>query len=123
MKLYYAHSVGIYNSEQEKRDIIQLLAMGFEVYNPNNEEVQEDFAVWRIANENRLMVYFDQLLDECDGVAFRAHPDGKIGSGIWYEINYARKQGKPIIELPNLVSTRALSVEDTREYLKILGNR
>lgn len=124
MKLYYAHSVGIYDSPQEERDIIQLLTMGFEVYDPNNQEVKEDIEMYRkIHGEEKVMDYFNSLLDQCDGLAFRAHADGKIGSGVWYEIQYIKAQNKPIIELPSLITNRALSVEDTKEYLRLHGNR
>lgn len=121
--IYYAHSVGIYGSEQEKRDIELLKSLGFVVVNPNESWIEDNVRAAKAKDPDNIMKVFDGILDKCDGLAFRSHPDMKIGRGVWYEINYIRNQNKFIIELPNLISTRALSLEDTREYLKILGNR
>lgn len=40
-KVYYAHSLHLYNTPQEKRDIELLEKLGFEVLNPNQPEIQE----------------------------------------------------------------------------------
>lgn len=124
MKIYYAHSMHLYNTEQEKRDITFLESLGFEIINPNTPEVQTGLDTYRYLNgEDNIMDYFNSILDGVDGLAFRGHVDGKIPSGVGYEIKYILFTGKPIFEIPNLLKGRFLDIEDTREYLKQFGNR
>jgi nucleoside 2-deoxyribosyltransferase len=121
--VYYAHSVHLYNTEQEKRDIILLESLGFNVFNPNTEYIQQDIKKLREKSNDSVMEYFDNVIDVCDILAFRSHLDGKIPSGVGYEIKYALKTGKPVFEIPLLFEKRFLSRDETKEYLKILGNR
>ena len=124
-KVYYAHSMHLYNTVQEERDTDTLFDMGFEVLNPSQEEYQRGFEKHNQENPNRedYMDYFKYRVLECDVLAFRAHVDGTIPSGVGYEIKVAQEYGKVIIELPNFISKRFLSLEDTRSYLQYLGNR
>ena len=112
MKVYYAHSISIYNTKQEERDVNTLNSLGFEVINPNQHIHQEGY-------KKGGMQYFVDLANECDVIAFRAHPNGDIPAGIFKEI----QTDKPVIELPSSIKRRALSVDDTREYLKEMGLR
>lgn len=124
MRVYYAHSMHLYDTEQEKRDIELLYLFRFSVLNPNNDLVKEELKQY-VANygKDNTMDYFKKLIDECDAVIFRAHIDGKIPSGVGFEINYAMEKGLPVLELPTLISNKFLSLEDTRYYLQLLGNR
>jgi hypothetical protein len=99
--------------------------MGFEVVNPNTEDTQKGIEEFKKKNgDDRTMEYFDSIIDTCDGLAFRSHPDLKIPSGVAYEVGYARRSLiKFIIELPTLTEGRILSVNDTREYLRLNGQR
>ena len=115
-KIYYAHSVSLYNTRQELRDIEILERLGFEVFNPNQPACDAGY-------QAEGMKYFDRVLDECDALAFRANPGGSINAGVVKEINYMITQGAPVIELPTLVGRQNLSVEDTRTYLKEVGHR
>lgn len=124
MKVYYAHSMHLYNTIQEKRDINTLEGLGFEVFNPNSGTIQEEVEKYKLEfGDASTMEYFKVLIQNCEIFAFRAHPDGKIPSGVGYELKYAINSTKIIIELPSLISMRNLSLEDTREYLKLLGQR
>jgi hypothetical protein len=119
MKLYYAHPISMYNSHQERRDLQLLAQMGFEVLNPNQPEHSEAYI-----KGGRQFSYFLQLVDTCDGVAFRGFPDGSIPSGVWQEVDRAKTMGnKPVIELPSGVARRALSHVETIEYLQQVGAR
>jgi len=124
MKMYYAHSMALYNTAQERRDVETLETMGFEVVNPNSQIVTEGIEQFKkeypMAN---YMNYFDVLMNSCDAIAFRGNPDGKIGAGVWYEIKHMLISNKPVMELPTIMTTRELSVEDTREYLRLVGQR
>jgi len=123
-KVYYAHSMHLYDTKQELRDIEILEKLGFKVINPNTPQVQEGVEEYRKEfGAERVMEYFFDMVNEAEVFAFRAHPEGKIPSGVNWELNTAKGLNKLIIELPSLLSTRGLSVEDTKEYLKLLGQR
>jgi hypothetical protein len=116
MKVYYARPISLYNTKQDERDIQLLEEMGFEVNNPNKAELVERY-------KTEGMEVYLQLARESDVIAFRAFQDGKIGAGVYKELQEALRVGKIVIELPTITSGRVLSVDDTREYLKLLGHR
>lgn len=127
MKAYYAHFMGIYNTPQEKRDIDTLEALGLTVVNPNNEHVSESFeAVKNMEGMSYLEAFeavFFTLIDECEVFAFKALPDGRIPGGVAMELKYAQEHNKIIIELPSGTRSRMMDGEQTREYLKDIGQR
>jgi len=91
--------------------------MGFDVYNPNSKQDNAAYA-------KRGMDHFKDVINqECDLVAFRAFPDGTIPGGVASEIAHAQRLGLPVIELPNGILRRSLSIEESREYLQDLGQR
>jgi hypothetical protein len=108
--------VNLYNTPQDKRDIDLLEKMGFEVINPNKEVFQEKYKAVGLDA-------FMPAIEESDGVAFRSFPDGKISAGVCKEIIHAYANNKFVFELPTLTSSRYLSVDDTRTYLSLLGQR
>ena len=112
-KAYYARPISLYNTLQEKRDIELLNLLGFEVINPNKAELEARY-------QKEGMSVFIEATKDCDVIAFRSFQDGKISAGVYKEII---ESGKPSIELPTITSNRVLSVEDTRAYLSLLGNR
>lgn len=122
MKVYYAHSIHVYNTPQEKRDITLLESLGFEVYNPNNEEARLGLEKWK-SDGKHTMWFFKKLIDDCDFLAYRSHPDLSIPSGVFFEIQHAIEKKKQIIELPTITSKRVLTYEDTLKYLEYNGQR
>jgi len=114
--VYYAHSVSIYDTPTEDRDLELLTKLGFSPLNPNTEAHSENY-------KKLGMEYFDRLIKKCDLLAFRAHPNGDIPAGVAKEIETAHKVGIPVFEIPTGVLRRTLSVEETREYLKDAGER
>ncbi len=125
-KIYYAHSMYLYKSAQEQRDIFTLNSLGLEVVNPSDEKYQIGFKNHneKFPDREDYMDYFSEIIkNECDLLAFRAHIDGSIPSGVGYEIKIALKNNIPVIELPNLQSSRFLNIDDTRLLLEYLGNR
>ena len=125
MKVYYGHCQAIYGSKQDERDVETLRALGFEVVNPSAEEhvqMAKNMKCAGISSE-KVMGYFESLVDGCDAVAFRALPDGAVPAGVAKEIERAASKGKPVIELPSCISRRVLTVEQTREYLREIGQR
>jgi hypothetical protein len=111
MKVYFARPVSQYGNKQDERDLEMLKELGFKVVNPNKEALAKEY-------QNRGMDTYLDLVVECDLVVFRSFVDGKISAGVWKEINC----GVPVLELPTLPG-RELSVETTREYLTLLGQR
>lgn len=116
--IYYAHSIVLYNTLQEERDIQLLERLGFEVYSPNNEEDAEGYKIFG-------MGHFRTLIQDhkIKSLAFRANTDGTINAGIAKEIGFARECGKSVIELPSGITRRTLNVEETREVLLEQGAR
>ncbi len=119
MRVYYAHCKSIYGTPQEERDIKLLEALGFEVYNPNR-----DWGVVPPWDKNNPMDFFCQLVTACDCLAFRGLPgiDG-LPAGIGAEVTHARSKEMPVFELPSFFGKRTLGVEETRQYLKEVGER
>lgn len=130
MKIYYAHCMLIYNTPQELRDIEFLAKAGFEVFNPNQQIIQdevinikncttcakrEDWMLHQYKDEygylssitnkrygqQDCMNFFGDLIKTCDAFAFRPLPNGQIPSGVAFELEVALKKGLPIIELPS----------------------
>jgi hypothetical protein len=116
MKVYYSRPISLFNTPQEQRDIEMLEALGFEVIDPNQPELQEQY-------QTEGMQAFLDAQKQADALAYRSFPDGSIGAGVSKEILHAEESGKPVIELPTITSKRVLSVEDTRSYLKYSGAR
>jgi len=117
MKVYYAHCTSLYGTNQEARDASTLLKLGFEIYNPNNDEAAELY-------REEGMAAFQALVEACGCLAYRALPDGRIPAGIGKEIVWAIQKGMPVFELPRgFLDDRIMSVESTRSYLYECGSR
>lgn len=113
---YYAHCILIYNTQEEVDDLFLLNEMGFEIINPNNPEIEEGYK--KDDNIDR-MAYFKQFIDKCDIIIFKSF-NNQITSGVAYEIEYAAKIGKPILEISifNNLKPRILDYVQTRELIK-----
>lgn len=129
MKVYYAHSLHLYGKPQEFRDIVLLAGIGFEVINPSSRihtdmcnTIRQKYPIYDEGSAE-IMKYFMGVVDECSIVAFRAHPDGKIPSGVGMEVRRGIEKGKKIIELPTLINYRFMEKAETRQYLELLGER
>lgn len=66
---------------------------------------------------------FKPLVRNADLVAFRSLPDGRISAGVAKELAWAQEAQKPVFELPNLLASRIMTVNETREYLTLVGQR
>lgn len=128
--VYYAHCMAIYGTKQEQRDIQLLAALGFDVVNPSHPEIVKSYEEW--LEENKVLIrntpemkmeFWTELVKEQNVLAFRALPHGKIPSGVVKEIAVAQAEGMPVFELPSMLNSRAMSVEETREYLYDIGQR
>ena len=115
-KVYYAHAMSLYNTPQETRDVDTLRMLGFTVLNPNQPKHQ-------LGANREGMEYFKGLVLSCQLLAFRALPDGAISSGVVLEIAWAMETKTPVIELPSSILRRCLTIDQTREYLREIGQR
>ncbi len=116
MKIYYAHCMSLYGSDQETRDLLMFEALGWEVENLNSPEHGKKYGKYG-------MPYFTDLARGCDALVFRANPDGSVPAGIATEVRDAITNQIPVFELPCGLLRRTLTVEQTREYLKEVGYR
>jgi hypothetical protein len=127
MKVYYAHCMAIYNTQQEVRDVALLSSMGFDVLNPNCPELSQTVRQMRADGKSstNIMDFFMKIVasEDIDALVFRALPDGSLPAGVAKEIKVAEECGKPILELPSGNTRRTLSVQETREYLREIGQR
>lgn len=115
--VYYAHPMSDYDRKVERMDVELLQSLQFLVFNPSDQFHRN--ACLRFHSP---MDYFLAVVElYVDAVAFRAFPGGRIGAGVAGEILVAREDGKPVIELPGVLSERFLSKDQTREYLHLLG--
>ena len=128
-KVYYAHFMGIYNTPQEERDIKTLESLGLEVLNPNTPKTQNECDIaFKNAKTNKQYhkafseIFFTKVA-KCEVFAFRPLPDGRIPGGVFKELQEAQRLNKIIIELPCGTYSRGMGKEDTREYLKDIGQR
>jgi len=119
MKIYYAHPLYIYNTPQEQRDmdLLNTVFPSHTIINPNNPEADA------LYKETWSMDVFFELVRDCDLLVFRATPSGQITAGVAAEIREAINCGISVLEIPSMVNSRSMNVEQTREYLKEIGQR
>ena len=116
MKAYFARPIHLYKTKQDERDILLIKNLGFEIVNPDKEELQRRY-------KKEGMAVFTKAVKDCELLIFRAMPDGKISAGVFKELKQAQADDKPVLELPTILESKVLSVEDTRTYLRLIGNR
>lgn len=121
-KIYYAHTMTTYYS-QEETDAVELLkSMGYEVVNPSDKKIVEGFELFKKDNPSESsMDYFLGVVKTCDLLAFSAVEDDKLTSGVVKEVLYALGNKMPVLEIHTIDSLnpkRFMSLEKTREYLK-----
>jgi hypothetical protein len=124
LRCYYAHTMTSYNSTIEKQDIELLERLEFEVINPNQSKYQEGCKAYTDKHGwQNVMKYFENIIiTECDMVAFRSLPNGKILSGVAAEVACAKLNNYPVIELPCSLNNRYMDYPETKQYLIELGH-
>ena len=84
-KLYFAHPIPTYGTEQETR-AVRYLQIDF----PNYEIINPEKAPGR-----NMQFYLGQVA-ESDRVVFMAFPNDLIGRGTYREVTFAQELGKPV---------------------------
>lgn len=122
LKCYYAHCMLTYDSSIEQQDIKLLEKIGVDIINPNCEEHRNGCTKFAFKyGKDKVMKYFENIVEDCDMIAFRALPDGQIPSGVAVEVLYAKELNLPIIELPCSITKRCQAYPETKEYLTEIG--
>jgi hypothetical protein len=87
LKVYYAHSICLYGSENEARQLIRIMLKfkGAKIINP-------------ALHPNESMDYYLGLVENCNIVVF-SNLLGKITSGVGKEVNHALQKGIEVYEL------------------------
>ena len=115
MKVYYAHAMCLYGTEQEKEELT-LLRKNFqnaEIVNPADHQNNLD-------GTEEQMDFYLSLVERCDIVVF-SRLLGKITSGVGKEVNHALKKGKEVYMLdgaslfPIKSLVKYISRQNTRE--------
>lgn len=115
MKVYYAHCMDIYYTEEERNDVIHLGQAGFEVINPSDK-------IWKPHWESKGMDFAKELIEVCDVVIFKRIPDGRISGGVDVEIEMAKELGIPVLEYQSDCSNTMTRTE-TKEYIRHSRNK
>lgn len=138
MKTYYAHSLALYNTPQEARDLETIRAMYaaidgsiLAIINPNDAGIESFCQAVKAAARaegadpsQRVMDHiFKPMVQSCARLVFRALPGGAIPAGVAQEIAWAQEKNIPVLELPTFIGRRVLTVEETRTYLQEVGER
>ena len=126
MIAYYAHFMGIYNTPQEERDLQIIKQLGWEVINPNVSEIQKEVDDFKKSSDDYDLMFdvvFLSKVKKADIFVFRGLPNGRIPGGVFKELKEAQKLNKIIVELPCGTIGRGMTGEETREYLRDMGER
>jgi hypothetical protein len=119
MKLcYYARPISIDGTPQCKRDLDLIQELGFTPY-PVGLDKEKALERYREIG----MDAFRPYVEACSALVFRSFVNGRIGAGVYQEIEWARSAGIPVLEFPSQIVMRRLSIEETRATLAELGQR
>lgn len=117
-KIYYAHPMSWYDTDDEVLDIEALKSDG-QVVNPNTPYFSSRVLIAQQENRPVMQLFADFIAsDKCDVVAFRRFNDGRIGAGVAREIFEALIWGKEVWEIrthgrgPNRIIDKALLFAD-----------
>lgn len=123
-KLYFGHTVDIYNTpkEQELIATIERALPQYKVENPNQPVHEEGYQQYKKEKGSGMKYYFEKVLPVMAAGVFQPFADGKFGAGVFGEAKFLYEQGKPIYEITldgiitelELDNSRALTVEETR---------
>ena len=98
MKIYYAHPIGIYHTDQEKKDLklIAELVIDCIIINPSDQKIADDFEQWKKtkSKSDHDMRFFKDIIKRCDGVCFRGNTQG-----VKYEVAKAIEFDIPTFDL------------------------
>lgn len=127
MKIYFAHPVSEYDTENEAKamDFIRSTSPEAEIINPNK-------AVHAEAYRQIGMDYFISLVKKCDQLFAMPFPDGRFGMGVYTEAVAMMNKNGSILEITvqqdgtvkinflDVKNISPLSINETRERISLL---
>src|SRR3989338_10132895 len=123
-KIYFGHTVDIYNTPKERElvAIIEKAFLQYDVENPNHPVHEEGYQTYKTEKGSGMKYYFEKVLPSMAAGVFQPFADGKFGAGVFGEAKFLHEQGKPVYEITlegvvrklELDASRTLSVEETR---------
>ena len=122
---YYARCQSVDGTPQAERDAALIERLGYKAFplGDDKKPIVADYLARKSRGEDNPMEAFRPAVEGCEAFFFRALPDGSIPAGVARELAWAQAAGIPVLELPNAILRRRLSVELTREYLQNVGQR
>ncbi|MBX8636600.1 MAG: hypothetical protein KIS30_04125 [Thermoplasmata archaeon] len=124
-KIYYAHAVCIYGSDEEKtqKKSIRKIFPSAVIVNPAS--YRRKYSEWLCEDDRQdRMEFFYNMIDKCDKLVF-CRLLGVITAGVGKEINYAIANGKPVFELSGSTSrrmrTKKVKFASPEETVKLYG--
>jgi len=112
MKVYYAHAICLYGTEQEKKEIVLI-----------REKLKDAEIINPVNYQSNSMDFYLRLVDKCHIVVFSCLL-GKVTAGVGKEVNYALKKGKDVYVLngvsliPIKSPVKYISRQSTRELYR-----
>lgn len=100
MKIYYAHPMSWYGTEDEAADLAAIaaaMAPGTEIVNPNTPEFSKKAIEARDSGD--VMYPFRKAVEDCDAIAYRTFNDDSLGAGVAQELLVAAVHGKQIFRI------------------------
>lgn len=95
MKIYYAHAMCIYGTEDEEIEKGHI-----QVHFPEHDIVDPGSYANNIEKRSGGMEYCKKLVSNCDALVF-TRLLGKVTAGVGIEVHHALSQKKPVYELKN----------------------
>ncbi|MDE1818711.1 MAG: hypothetical protein KGI19_08930 [Thaumarchaeota archaeon] len=95
MKIYYAHAMCIYGTEDEEIEKGHI-----KIHFPEHDIVDPGSYASNIEKRNGGMEYCKKLVSNCDALVF-TRLLGKVTAGVGIEVHHALSQNKPVFELKN----------------------
>jgi hypothetical protein len=118
-KVYFAHNIRDYNTDLEKRAIAFLTDEFNNVENPNQPHHQKAYATQKMHH------FIKDVIPKCTALAYMPCSNGKIGAGVFLEIETAAKLGMPVFRLSRdleyfqeieSIEEEIMTIEETRDF-------
>lgn len=108
MKIYYAHAICTYGTNEEKQEITHIKTIF-----PNHDIVDPGTFKDNPDKQRDGMEYCKKLVSKCDALVF-SRLFGKVTAGVGIEIHHALSEKKPVYEIKG---SKVKTVKKPLEYI------
>ena len=123
--VYFAHHIDIYGKPEESKAIAKLESFfgpRWHIENPNQEKHDKGYNKYKADGKRGMDYFFKEVLPKMNVGAFLPFQDGKLGKGVYSEMEFLSGSGNEIYEMDwngnvwqaTLNPKRCLTVEQTR---------